>query len=409
MWAASMLLLWSGGATLRAAAVGHAPACDGSVCQEGSQQEGQDGSAMLQVGAQGAPPHTQTNRSGASRCRGAVVRPLEPAQSAVLVKDGLLPQYRGWWNMPIQQSPHVLSELKESLYRVPWNTRYPEGLTWPDMRAGLAKDIIPIMFEATKVSGVFEKMPQKMRGMYWMKGNGQAEELTITHYSQWFPEHEQMIVPFAPFMWAWPGGSPKDAPFGGAMYSQDFTAGLAAAMPMIIGGVVFSYKYSTCEGHYCRGHLPRNDDMAFAYMQTGAFGNMTQATDLGLVPSAQSGGLIPPGSVSGAFTLEEMPGSEGGALWKRTCYWGPGSCASTEFGSYDLIKIVDEHGEPVQPHYDEFIEYMGEVPLMVWAGWADEQAKKDVADRIESGIEAFVQHGSVPEFMSTLRPGAQSV
>mmetsp|Transcript_9705 Transcript_9705/g.25821 ORF Transcript_9705/g.25821 Transcript_9705/m.25821 type:complete len:250 (+) Transcript_9705:2-751(+) len=249
-------------------------------------------------------------------------------------------------------------------------------------------------------------MPKKMRGMYWMKGNGIPEELTITHYGQWFPEHEQMIVPFAPFMWAWPGGRPKNAPFGGAMYSQDFTAGLASAMPMIIGGVVFSYKYSTCEGRYCRRDPPTNDDMAFAYMQVGTFGNMTQADDLGtgLMVSAMSGGLTLPG-LTGAFTLEEMPGSEDGSLWKRTCYWGTGSCASTEFGSYDLTKIVDEHGEPMQPHYDEFIKYMGEVPLMVWAGWADEQAKKDVADR----IEAFVQNGTLPEFMSALRPGAQSV
>mmetsp|Transcript_13651 Transcript_13651/g.36624 ORF Transcript_13651/g.36624 Transcript_13651/m.36624 type:complete len:137 (-) Transcript_13651:448-858(-) len=136
---------------------------------------------------------------------------------------------------------------------------------------------------------------------------------------------------------------------------------------------------------------------------------MMQADDLGLLASVISRGAILPGILSGAFTLEEMPGSEDGSLWKRTCYWGPGRCASMEFGSYDLTKIVDEHGEPVQPHYDEFIEYMGEVPLFVWAGWADEQAKKDVADRIESGIEAFVQHGNVPDFISTLRPGAQSV
>eukprot|EP00446_Apocalathium_sp_SHHI-4_P027893 CAMPEP_0177238350 /NCGR_PEP_ID=MMETSP0367-20130122/46500_1 /TAXON_ID=447022 ORGANISM="Scrippsiella hangoei-like, Strain SHHI-4" /NCGR_SAMPLE_ID=MMETSP0367 /ASSEMBLY_ACC=CAM_ASM_000362 /LENGTH=54 /DNA_ID=CAMNT_0018689439 /DNA_START=1 /DNA_END=161 /DNA_ORIENTATION=+ len=54
--------------------------------------------------------------------------------------------------------------------------------------------------------------------------------------------------------------------------------------------------------------------MAFAYMQTGAFGNMAQAVDLGLTPSAMSGGSIPPGSVTGAFTLEEMPGSEDGSL-----------------------------------------------------------------------------------------------
>eukprot|EP00445_Apocalathium_hangoei_P002947 CAMPEP_0203858088 /NCGR_PEP_ID=MMETSP0359-20131031/11087_1 /ASSEMBLY_ACC=CAM_ASM_000338 /TAXON_ID=268821 /ORGANISM="Scrippsiella Hangoei, Strain SHTV-5" /LENGTH=349 /DNA_ID=CAMNT_0050774841 /DNA_START=3 /DNA_END=1052 /DNA_ORIENTATION=- len=335
-----------------------------------------------------------------ARCLGTVVRPLEPAQSAVLVQDGLLPQYRGWWNMPIQQSPDVLSELKKTLYPVPWGEK-PWGEV-PEMRAGLAKNIIPIMFEATKVSGVFEKMPKKMRGIYWMKGNGVSEELTILHYGQWFPEHERMIVPFAPFTWAWPGGRPRDAPMGGAFYSGDFTSGLLAASVMINGGLVFSYKYSTCEGSYCRR---TNDDMAFAYMQVAAFGNMTQAVGLELLVSELTGGLFPEVGPAGAFTLEEMPGSEDGSVWKRTCFWGFGSCAFMEFGSYDLVKIVGEHGEPVQPHYDEFIEYMGEVPLIVWAGWADEQAKKNVADR----IEARVQNGAVSDFVSTLRPGSQSL
>mmetsp|Transcript_97957 Transcript_97957/g.315212 ORF Transcript_97957/g.315212 Transcript_97957/m.315212 type:complete len:108 (-) Transcript_97957:310-633(-) len=106
--------------------------------------------------------------------------------------------------------------------------------------------------------------------------------------------------------------------------------------------------------------------------------------------------------------MEEMPGSKDGSLWKRACYFGPGSCAFMEFGSYNLTKILDEHGEPVQPHYDEFIEYMGNVPLLVWAGWADKQAKKDVSHRFKSAREAFVQNVTVRDFVSTLRPGAQS-
>jgi len=55
------------------------------------------------------------------------------------------------------------------------------------------------------------------------------------------------------------------------------------------------------------------------------------------------------------------------------------NCAFAEFGSYDLVKIVGPDGQPLQPQYNEFIEYMGDVPLFVWAGWRSEEEKSRVA------------------------------
>ena len=38
------------------------------------------------------------------------------------------------------------------------------------------------------------------------------------------------------------------------------------------------------------------------------------------------------------------------------------------FGGYTLLKVLDGEGNPVQPAYDEFIQYMGDVPIWTWAG-----------------------------------------
>jgi len=52
-----------------------------------------------------------------------------------------------------------------------------------------------------------------------------------------------------------------------------------------------------------------------------------------------------------------------------------GRCACFSLGSYELVKIIDAVGRPLEPHYSEFLAYMGGVPLRFWAGFADEEAK----------------------------------
>lgn len=171
----------------------------------------------------------------------------------------------------------------------------------------------------------------------------------------------------------------------GSSYSEDFTAGMSVAWAMVNGAVTMSYKWSDkCEGKYCRLRRPgQKSDMTYAYMQAGAFGNLSTAVDLGdLIPDMLN--LPQSGSYSGAFTLQELPRSQNGSLWKRTCDWGLGpKCAWVEFGSYDLVKVVDGDGKPVQPHYNDFIDYMGDVPLFVWTGWESEELKSAVAKGYE--------------------------
>lgn len=81
-------------------------------------------------------------------------------------------------------------------------------------------------------------------------------------------------------------------------------------------------------------------------------------------------------SVSGARRPEAYKNASDGTAWRRTIQFGKGSCADKEQGSYDLVKVLDGEGAPVQPYYDEFLEYMGDVPLMVWSGWKDAAARE---------------------------------
>merc|ERR1711933_492375 len=91
------------------------------------------------------------------------------------------------------------------------------------------------------------------------------------------------------------------------------------------------------------------------------------------------------GGMTGTFTLEA--GEDDGSAWKRGIYLGCCNSAFIDFGSYDLIKILDHEGKPVQPHYDEFIEYIDDVPLMVWAGWEDEASKESAAQSMMTARE----------------------
>ena len=38
--------------------------------------------------------------------------------------------------------------------------------------------------------------------------------------------------------------------------------------------------------------------------------------------------------------------------------------------STKLTKVLDASGAPVQPHFDEFVSYMGDVPIFLWTGHA---------------------------------------
>lgn len=63
-----------------------------------------------------------------------------------------------------------------------------------------------MMYEATKVDGVWELTPPKLRGVFWVQG-AFGQELMVMQYGRWFQDQEILAMPRAPMTWAWPDGS----------------------------------------------------------------------------------------------------------------------------------------------------------------------------------------------------------
>jgi len=274
----------------------------------------------------------------------------------------------GWWSPPAPQPPSVLAELRKQLDRdtVLAPVGIHENMTFG---FGSAATMARLLYSATKVEGVWEKVPQKLRGVFWMKGNGIGEELAVLQYGSWFEAEQMYITGLAPLSWAWAGGKPEQAPFDGAMYDFDVTLGSAFS---ILGNgdpaTAMSYQFGPCpSGKFCKAGTA---DLTYADLQV----HMRELTvnNIDMKSMLQSSLPVPAwfSLFTGKFTLEEIPDTiQPGSHWRRSITWGVEGCSCFDFGGYDLVKVIDGKGEPLQPAYDEFIKYMGDVDLFAWSGF----------------------------------------
>jgi len=318
------------------------------------------------------------------------------SQTKGLVESKKMKQHALWYNMP-PQDLDTLTKFHGELTDLELPA-YLKNLTYETVTIaeGPAHKIARMMYEATKVDGVSEHLPRELRGVYWMKGNPIPEELMVIQHAQWFEDEGLLVLPMAPFSWAWPGGKPKNAPSD--FYSEDREAGLSQLETLVLGLGAISSKFQSCKEGREHSTLPKvcdarcKDDLAYGYMQVHQLGNLTEASDFGPLLGILS--EIPElQGASGAWTLQKKPHTEGGTVFRRVIQWGvEKSCAFFEAGSYDLVKVIDADGKFVQPWYDEFIEYIGDTPLMAWTGWRDAEHRgfhaeilKHVVDGIQDG------------------------
>merc|ERR1712087_800158 len=52
-----------------------------------------------------------------------------------------------------------------------------------------------LMYEGTKISGNWERIPKKLRGVYWMNGNGMPEVLASMQYAEFYEKEKIILVP----------------------------------------------------------------------------------------------------------------------------------------------------------------------------------------------------------------------
>jgi len=236
----------------------------------------------------------------------------------------------------------------------------------------LGHNAAELMYNSTRVVGVWENVPAKFRGVFWVRGRLLGEALATFQYSRWFENEQLLVVPRAPMTWAWRDGKGVVAADGtemGFMYDADKAQDLSAES--ILEAPTLSFKFSSCpEGaKYCG---EGSDALAYATVQVHPTaglktvsnpGSLLDATLLESVPAVQ-------GLVKGTFALEELPeGGSSGALWRQTSFWGVGSCECLEIGSFSLTKVLDGNGEPLEPYYSEFVASTAQVPLYLWTGW----------------------------------------
>eukprot|EP00434_Breviolum_minutum_P013600 symbB.v1.2.011989.t1/scaffold818.1/size162012/8 len=154
----------------------------------------------------------------------------------------------------------------------------------------------------------------------------------------------------APFMWGWPDGIPKNAPFGGTMYGPQTTVtgarvllGTGKPPPDENGPGSLSFRF--------------NSDLTYGTLQ-GHFDDVREDTvDLGtFLPFCPCCSCL-----RGLFTVEllESESPEPGSRWKRGIWWGPGNFTAFEFGSYTLTKVMKGNGEPNEPYYSHWIARSG--------------------------------------------------
>lgn len=259
-------------------------------------------------------------------------------------------------DMPHQQHPSVLEAAVEQLDGDVWDgVEEAAGslLTWGSADAAT---VAALMYNVTKVNVVWERVPQKLRGVFWMKGNGVPEELTVLQYGLWSETSLAYLVPAAPFMWSWPKWKPAKAPFSGSLYTPYFTYFSAVQLTQnktFWGDYpppTFSYVWDSPSLTNAQLQVHPGDDLAKDMINL----------------NAMSAGYGPSWATGDFKLIEEIPD---GVQWKRDIKWGVGGCRCIDFGAYTLVKVIDGNGAPVQPNYDEFIDYMGDVPLIVWTGY----------------------------------------
>jgi len=283
-----------------------------------------------------------------------------------LVKDYQGGQFFKLGNMstiPAEKWATLSSELMDT-----WVTK--DGFTFG---YASADDAPKLLYRGSKVDGVFEKVPEKLQGVYWMRGNPLPEVLAVVQYGQWFEEEQILLLPNAPWTWAWWGGS-----------SSEYPADLDGISKLVYR---FASGRSIAESYTEESGLDTVVSFAFEPCPAGmecneGSGNSSFAT----LMSHSGGDLSKHGMVYyDGYTMEELdakdvanPQQRPGSLYFRRAelfcgLFGRGS-------GYRLTKIIDGEGNPVEPFYGEYQRFMADRPLIVWAGIPDDKLPESAKD-----------------------------
>mmetsp|Transcript_39458 Transcript_39458/g.113406 ORF Transcript_39458/g.113406 Transcript_39458/m.113406 type:complete len:397 (+) Transcript_39458:41-1231(+) len=273
-----------------------------------------------------------------------------------------------YWNLPANRSQELLDDCLAELE----NVTSSGGALWGFASAAAAARLA---YRCTSVPELVEQVPEQMRGVFWMKDNPFPEVLAVAHLAQWFDDERVLIAPFAPFMWAWPESKPSHAPMLGIEYKERLLKTVPYIMSLQYQNA-FSFKFSECPNGW-HPPLPTPFGLPGGHCRagSGAAPEMTYAT-LQLHPR----GHVEHQLKHELYSMEALPSAEStGNHWYRGIYGAPpvmGRCSCVSVGNYNLVKIIDGDGNPVEPYYSEYLRFLGDVRLVFWAGFSDETVQE---------------------------------
>jgi len=317
------------------------------------------------------------------------------SQTAFLVEKGL--PFLNWWSLPGRKSWKDHEALRgEALEN--FTMIGGDGSADSSFSSFLAGDAARKMYEGTRVGGLFESVPEPLRGVFWKRGSPDAEELTAMQYGQWFEKERILVSTVAPFSSGWAYGKPRDAPHSGRYYGIDSARhGMALFYKIPFD---FSFGFGECPADRgCNSSADNNSSeasLAFADIQIHPLGFM----GISYKPDLISAFLpwVPKPIAEAVYnwttswvTLEESSEDlEPGSKFRVHSFLGvAGGCSEIEAFTYDLVKVIDKDGRPFEPYYTEFVEYMGEVPILLFTGFPT-HAAREVAIRGYEGFKARV-------------------
>jgi len=263
-----------------------------------------------------------------------------------------------WWNLKYQRSAEQLANCTAQL-------KNRIGLGGAQFGYIHGKDGPRLAYECTKVPGLIEQVPEPMRGVFWTKGNVMNENLVVLQNGQWDPEARTLITPLAPFSWSWSatdGTMPAGAPLFNIFYRNQGYAQYTMVQ-LVTNHTAFSFKFQECPG---ARKLPYPFGLPGHACEKGS-GNPPELTYAEL--AAHFWGMLENDNNNGQYTMEQFPNT-GGESWLRGIYTKVFGL-SYDLTSYNLVRILDGDGNPVEPYHSEYMNYIGDANLAFWYNYTD--------------------------------------
>lgn len=179
---------------------------------------------------------------------------------------------------------------------------------------------VQTMLEMSTIAST-KDLPDRFQGVFWMKGNGMQEELAVLGLSTWDEKNLMLTKVSSVATWSW----------------HDSEGGYTVAKAANDGA-----WDNDLEGPAGMTYFKFTDDS----LESGRLWTSTtyNYNDVSWLYSL------------GHFSLEKIKFDGAFTWWNRGCYWG-GEWIEYDFGSYSLTRISKLDGTPIQPGYDEYVEY----------------------------------------------------